>query len=290
MVTEGLRQWKNFDTKLGSLGFQDTTFGPEEPFIFSSVGGTGDDRDDYYDDQGAQTVSSTGRAHLKDDWCTTLPVASSNIIVIGGPFANLAAEYFNDFTDVYVPRIGSLQTTGFYSHACWGRNQYEVEYVAGEQTTGYAIISTYKDINGTIGLIIYGWTGQDTYYACYALQHGLLEIMQWLQPGVTSLVLEFDYTVHPAEDCFFHIVECLGTITECSGFEYEMLWEAPGYYDDELIFKMVINSYSSEFWTFHCYVDYDVQYYWNLPDLFAIEIVYPQYIYFHWESKVHPDP
>jgi hypothetical protein len=289
MVTEGFRQWNNFDTKLGSLGFQDTTFGPEEPFMFRPVGGTGDDREDYYDDQLPQVYTGTGRAHLKDDWCTTLPIASSNIIVVGGPFANLASEYFNDFTDVYVPRLGSLQTTGFYSHACWGRNQYQVEYVEGEQTTGYAIISTYKDINGTIGLIVYGWTGQDTYYATYALQHGLLKIMQSLQPGATSLVLEFDYTVHPAEDCFFHIVECLGTITECSGFEYQM-WYGMVEYDDVLIHKMVINSYSSEFWAFHTYIDYGVPYYWNLPNVIAIEITYPQYIYFHWETKVHPDP
>jgi hypothetical protein len=289
MVTEGFRQWKNHDTKLASLDFQDPIFAPEEPYIFRSVSGSGEDREDYYDDQMAQTVEeSAGRVHLKDDWCTTLPISSSNIIVVGGPFANLAAEYFNDFTDVYVPRIGGFQPA-FTSSACWNRTSYEAVFEEGEQVTGYAVISTYKDLNGTIGFIVYGWTGQDTYYACYALQHGLLEIMQWLQPGVTSLLLEFDYTVHPAEDCFFHVVECLGTFTECSGFEYEVMWDKY-VYDDEMIFKLVMNSYSSEFWVFHTYVDYDVTKPWHLPYTTAIEVTYPQYIYFHWESKIHPDP
>lgn len=282
MVTEGFRQWKNFDTKISGLDYKRKRT-PDIPYIFRNVSGTGDVRDDYYDDQGAQTVESKGRAHLRDDWCTTLPVASSNIIVIGGLYPNLAAEYFNDFTDVYYNRIGSDFGDGFYSHACWGRNFY-----VNTEDKGYAHISTYKDLNGTVGFIVWGITGDDTYYATYALQHGLLKIMEWLQPGVTSLVLEFDYTKHPTDICFFHVVECLGTITECGGFEYGM-WEMFEY-DDELTMKYIMNSYSSEYWVFHIHIDFDVAYAWTLPDMFAIEVTYPQYICFHWEAKIHPDP
>ena len=290
MVTEGFRQWKNFDTKIASLDYQDPVYAPEEPFMFRNVSGPSDERDNYYDDHMAQTVEDeAGRLHLRDDWCTTLPISSSNIIVIGGPYPNLAAEYFNDFTDIHVPRIGETWGTGFYGPGCWGRNLWEAEYDEGEQVTGYALISTYKDLNGTIGFIVYGWTGQDTYYACYALQHGLLEIMQLLQPGVTSILVEFDYTVHPAEDCFFHIVECIGTFTECGGFDH-LMFKKMGMYDDDLLFKFIMNSYSSEYWVFHAHVDFDVEHFWSLPDLYAIAVTYPQYIYFHWEAKIHPDP
>jgi hypothetical protein len=288
MVTEAFRQWKNFDTKIASLDYQDPVFAPEEPFMFRNISGPSDLRGNYYDDHMAQTVDDeAGRLHLKDDWCTTLPISSSNIIVVGGMAVNLASEYFNDFTDIMVPRIGETWGTGFYGPGCWGRNLHEVEYDEGEQVTGYALISTYKDLNGTIGFIVYGWTGQDTYYACYALQHGLLEIMQLLQPGVTSILLEFDYTVHPAEDCFFHIVECLGTFTECGGFDH-LMFKKMGMYDDDLLFNFIMNSYSSEYWVFHAHVDFDVEYFWSLPDLYAIAVTYPQYIYFHWEAKIHP--
>jgi hypothetical protein len=292
MVTEGFRQWKNHDTKLASLDYQDMEFGPETPFVARKMSGTGEDREDYYDDQMAQTVEmEAGRVHFRDDWCTTLPVASSNIIVVGGPYVNLAAEYFNDFTDIYVPRIGTLGE-GFYGPGCWNRNLYEAEFDEnGTQTTGYALISTYKDINGTIGFIVYGWTGQDTYYAAYALQHGLYTILQQLQPGATSLLLCFDYTMHPADPCFFHVVECIGTFTECGGFDY-LVWEEFGLgpEDGDVLFKFVTNSYSSEFWVFHAYVDFDVEHTWHLADVVAIEITYPQYIYFHWEAELHPDP
>jgi hypothetical protein len=284
MVTEGFRQWKNFDTKISGLDYlREPT--PDIPYLFRNISGPAHLRDNYYDDHMAETIEEdAGRAHLKDDWCTTLPVASSNIITIGGLYPNMMSEYFNDFTSVYYNRIGEDFGTGFYSHACWGRDFYE-----GTEDKGYAQISTYKDLNGTIGLIIWGVTGDDTYYACYALQHGLLEIMQSLQPGVTSLLLEFDYTVHPSEDCFFHIIECLGTITECGGFDHLML-EKMGMYDDDLLFKFIMNSYSSEYWVFHAHVDFDVEYFWSIPDLYAIAVTYPQYIYFHWEAKIHPDP
>ncbi len=49
-----------------------------------------------------------------------------------------------------------------------------------DDNMGYAIVATYKDINETIGYIVYGYTAEDTYYACYALRGGLLPWTQWL--------------------------------------------------------------------------------------------------------------
>ena len=288
MVTEGLRQWTNFDTKLGSLDYKDTVYGPKAPYIFGNVSGTGSIKADYYDGQRAQSVNqAAGRAYLKDNWCTTLPISSSNIIVVGGPFANLGAEYFNDFTDSYVSRIGPTWGTGFTSPACWNRTLYK-----DTTNTGYATISTYKDINGTVGLIIQGWTGQDTYYACYAIQHGLPKILQCLQPGVTSIVLKFNYKVHPTDPGFFTIVESLGTFTECGGFDY-VTWEEFGtglYTEGNVIYKLVMNSYSSEYWVFHITVDFTTAHTYDLPPVVSIEISYPQEINFNWAAKVHPDP
>jgi hypothetical protein len=290
MVTEGLRQWKGFDTKLASLDYKDAVNGPQTPYVFSSVSGTGSKKADYYDSQKAQTVSqAAGRLFLKDNWCTTLPISSSNIIVVGGTEVNLGAEYFNDFTDVYDPRIGSTWSTGFYSSACWSRNLYTDNTPLN---AGYATISTYKDLNGTIGLIIQGWTGQDTYYACYAIQHGLVKILEWLQPGVTSIVLEFNYKYHPTDPRFFTIVESLGTFTECGGFDY-VTWDEFGYGSptgETYIFKLAMNSYSSEYWVFHITIDFKVKYTYDIPIVESIEISYPQEIYFNWAAKLHPDP
>lgn len=283
MVSEGLREWNNIDAKLGSTDIQDTSHGPKEPFIFANVSGPGEDREDYYDSQMAQTVNEpAGRAHLKDDWCTTMPVSSSNIIVVGGLYVNVAAEYFNDFTDAYYNRVGSYLGDGFYSHACWARNLY-----MNTEDIGYAIISTYKDLNGTTGLIIYGTTGEDTYYACYALRYGLLNILQWLQPGVTTIILEFDYTKHPTEECFFHVVECLGTITECTGFDY--IWDYVPTGEEEVTYKILMNSFSSEFLVIYIDVNFDVPEEYQLPEIFGIAVVGPQCTYFHWDAKLHPD-
>ena len=82
----------------------------------------------------------------------------------------------------------------------------------------YLILETrrYKDLNETVGFIVYGYTAEDTYYTCYALRGGLLAWLQEIQCGTTTIILEIDYNdLHPVG---FHVKECLGTITECSGF------------------------------------------------------------------------
>ena len=79
------------------------------------------------------------------------------------------------------------------------------------------MISTYKDLNETTGFIVYGYTAEDTYYACYALRGGLLDWLQYIQDGTTSIILEIDYRdLHPVQ---FHVAEAVGLFTECTGFE-----------------------------------------------------------------------
>lgn len=82
---------------------------------------------------------------------------------------------------------------------------------------GYAIISFYKDLNETTGLVIYGYTVEDTYYACYAFRGGLLAWLQEVQQGTTTILLVIDYTeLHPVR---FHVVGSLDSFKECTGFE-----------------------------------------------------------------------
>jgi hypothetical protein len=202
MVTAAFKN-KLIEFGIGGLDIQDTANGPRVPWL---VAGTAD---------------SLGRYHLYDDWCysrtgdanaktTSWPITSSNIITVGGTDVNMLAKYSNDW-------VQALITTApekIYSVTCWDRDT----YTGGSPNDryGYAIIATYKDKNGTAVLLIHGWTGQDTYYACkwfdvnkYWLQH--------LNLHVTDLVLKIDYKYDSgAIRCvpYVTIVEKLGTISE----------------------------------------------------------------------------
>ena len=128
---------------------------------------------------------------------------------------------FNDFTDALI-FTGYIEE--FYAPGCWARttqdhNQGETlvnvpddELWYSSPTTGddigYAIVSTYKDLNETVGFLVYGYTAEDTYYTCYALRGGLLPWLQQLQCGTTTIILEIDYRDIPPVG--FHVKECLG--------------------------------------------------------------------------------
>jgi hypothetical protein len=214
LLTAAFKQkWK----AIGIAGedIMDPMLANQIPFIHSKFG-EGNALADYVDD--------LGRAALKDDWCTYWPVASSNIIGVGGPVANGLSYYGNDFTDAFygIPDYAPSETysgmiTGI---TCWNRgwdgtwNVYE-----SSEDTGYAVISTYKDINGTVLFLVWGHWGRDTFYASQWL-HG--DVARDIVPGIvqlqsapaclTSIILEIDYDdpEHPE----FSIVEALGTITE----------------------------------------------------------------------------
>lgn len=189
-----------------------------------------------------ETTLNQGRLALKDDWCmhfdedgnwiNGVPVATSNIIAVGGPSANAISEYYNDFTSAFAT-LG--QWTPDPNNAgkimpltCWSLNRvdtnsykifhgYTPEYNAtGEQDIGYGVIATAKDLNGTVGLTVWGYTGQDTYFTSWALLHSdVLALAFSLMPaGVTSLILRFNYALHPTDYCFVTIIEALGTISE----------------------------------------------------------------------------
>jgi hypothetical protein len=119
------------------------------------------------------------RSALKDDWSTTVPIASADIIGVGGPIANSVAEYFNEFTPVIyrgMPWFNGGIMTDLHPVSDWWSNKgddvdlsdYNVaNAVAGPY--GYATISVYKDINGTVGFMVWGLTGNDTFWASQAM-------------------------------------------------------------------------------------------------------------------------
>jgi hypothetical protein len=231
MVGSTWTDWKKQEMWLSGLDVQAEIYGPTIPFVFSRFNDSLPGRQDFhYDHEGEDH-----RSALMDDWCTPegyagettirpYAISSSNVIVVGGPIVNLAGEYFNDFTDAFV---FSEYGGGFYAPGCWARTSQPSPGISEKKDAlwynstevgdevGYAIISVYKDLNETTGYIVYGYTAEDTYYACYALRGGLLAWTQWLQPGSTTLILEIDYSeLHPVE---LHIKEVLGPFTECTG-------------------------------------------------------------------------
>jgi hypothetical protein len=203
MVTAAFKN-KLIEFGIGGLDIQDTANGPRVPSLVDQ----------------AVSPDALGRYHLYDDWCysrtsdanaktTSWPISSSNIITVGGTAINMLAKYSNDWVQAIV-----TTTPVIYSVTCWDRDTYTGGAVGDRY--GYAMISTYKDKNGTAVLLIHGWTGQDTYYACqwfdvhkYELQH--------INLHVTDLVLKIEYKYSTgAIRCnpVVTIVEKLGTISE----------------------------------------------------------------------------
>jgi hypothetical protein len=167
------------------------------------------------------------RAALADDWCTYWPVASSNIVGVGGPLANVFSYYSNDFTSAFygIPEfaMGSAYSGVITGIPCWNRawdvNQNMYNTYSSSTSTGYALISTTIDQNATEILSIFGIDGRDTYYATQwfygdearDIDPGVHQLQE-APEGVTSLILEIGYSdaKHPT----FSIVEVLGTKTE----------------------------------------------------------------------------
>jgi hypothetical protein len=203
--------FKNKQVEIGFAGF-DMMFqeyaATSIPYLLNKFSGTATGWPPNYKD-------SIYRIALRDDWCTTWPIASSNIIAVGGPLANHIAEYFNDFTDAFY----GLNTTEapFTPYSpwvskiiglpCWSKDTY-----GASASVGYAVISTYKDINGTVGFLVWGISARDTFYASKFFHEEIIYELQNFPSGATSIIIKIDYTdpEHPT----WTIPEVLGTISE----------------------------------------------------------------------------
>lgn len=233
-----LWNWDNHLVMSG-LDMQDTNFGPVTPYILSPMkpsllpARTGYRDDSIAFNKGRIGLQDDWSCHVNadDEWLYGIPISSSNIITVGGPLANLATEYTNDFTDALFTYPGwtgtGLPQNDIFGVACWNKTVYKPLYDGtGKETVGYGVISTFRDLNGTVWLVIYGYSGQDTYYTAWSLMHSDV-LAQALYPfdglsdihtGITTLVLQYNYTLHPTDYCFVTVKEALGTISE---FNYQ---------------------------------------------------------------------
>ena len=214
MVTAAFKN-KLIEFGLGSLDNQDTASGPRVPWLITG------------------TADSIGRYSLYDDWCysrtsdtnamaASWPISSSNIISVGGTGINKVTLYFNDFAEALVGTTlrGTHGRAGYYAVTCWDKalsahGFYEFPAAVTDRY-GYAIISTYKDKNGTLDLTVAGWSGQDTHYACKWFDENKY-LLQHINLHVTDLILKIDYKyASGALRCVpaVSIVEKLGTISE----------------------------------------------------------------------------
>jgi hypothetical protein len=196
MVTAAFKN-KRIEMGIGGLDVQDATFGPRIPWL---------------------TKGTSPRYSFYDDWCysrtgvgltTSWPISSSNILSVGGTAINNIAVYMNDFAQALV-----TATPEIYGVTCWDKNTYTGGDV--EARYGYAIVSTYKDKNGTVIMLFSGWTGQDSYYACKWFDEHKFEL-QHINLHVTDLILKIEYEYSDGDlRCppTVTIVEKLGTISE----------------------------------------------------------------------------
>jgi hypothetical protein len=222
-ITQAFDSLKQIHVRMAGMDIREEDYGPNAPYVMGTA--TTGTRTDYYYD-----YLTDNRTALHDDWCTTVPVSSSNMLFTGGARANLGTEYFNDFTNAFYT-MGEYVTndTGHANKlmalTCWDKNTY-----ASDGTYGYAAVSVYKDINGTIGFLIWGIDGQDTYFASrwfWDYPAGItdpeigtttwysgIQYLQAMNPGVTDIILRIYYPpmdpIHPTVS----VIEKLGTVSE----------------------------------------------------------------------------
>lgn len=215
LVTAAFKN-KQVEIGLAGMDLKGEPYALYIPYVLTKYRSTYGDFRDYF--LYPDNTSPGQRFNIKDDWCHTWPVSSSNMISVGGPLINYLTMYFNDFTDAYYSAGWFTPYDAFdnkiVSKTCWNKNTYA--NTGGETGTGYAVIATYKDINGTVGLVIWGMDGRDTYYATKFFHEELIyELQEPWSDHVTALVIKISYSdpMHPT----FSIPEVLGTISEQGG-------------------------------------------------------------------------
>jgi hypothetical protein len=189
------------------------------PSIFSQMStGTSTPWSPYY-------YSATDlRTALGDDWDppgtsgTNWQIARANLVGSGGPLVNMLAYYGNDFATAF---YGISTFTSPYSSpwngaivalSCWNSSVAKAYYTSAKY--GYAVVSTFEDLNGTTGLLVYGVWGRDTYYAANWFYQDLAWEFQSFPCGATSIVLKITYNTTTFKPKAFNVVEVLGTISE----------------------------------------------------------------------------
>ena len=176
--------------------------------------GAGYMKSDYYEaaDTAAGEEIGDRVGFMDEDSVLGRDFIGTNVTVVGGPYANLAAEYLNDFTAAFAldePPFNHEWTT-IMALTAWPEPTTYVDVEAGDDT-GYAVVATYWDLNGTAFLWVWGWTAEDTAAMCQILRDdahdGTLDFWN-LPDGTTAVIVEIDY-----ETMTYDIVETLSPIS-----------------------------------------------------------------------------
>lgn len=212
--------FKNKQVEIGLAGVDMYHSSPpmQMPWVMAKIG-AGTDSSNYYYNNWGGIYTGDKRTALKDDWCTTWPITTSNMISVGGPLANLLGYYENDFTEAFYGLSDFTSDSIWQNHivalTCWNAHNATNAY-ASSNLTGYGVVTTYLDINGTEVLQIWGHWGRDTYYLTKYFHDYLIYQLQQAPHGLTSIIVKIDY--HSYAEGYkpynFSIVECLGTISE----------------------------------------------------------------------------
>lgn len=217
MITAAL---KDKEVEYGIAGEDVNATDPtlQMPSIFSQMStGTSTPWSPYY-------YSTTDlRTALADDWDppgitgTNWQIARANLVGSGGPLANMLAYYGNDFTTAFYgisqfTPYGSPWNGAIVALSCWNSSVAKAYYTSAKY--GYAVVSTFEDLNGTTGLLVYGVWGRDTYYAANWFYQDLIQEFQTFPCGATSIVLKITYNTTTLKPKAFNVVEVLGTISE----------------------------------------------------------------------------
>jgi hypothetical protein len=204
---------KQVEFALSGADMFDPVIANQMPWVMAKIG-TGDTGIDYFYNPSGFDF----RNGLKDDFCTTYPISSSNMIGIGGPLANQLALYGNPFMSALYGIPGPAYapwTNNIVPVTCWAATN-PAHLYADTNTTGYAVISTYQDLNGTNLFLVWGNWGRDTYYASKWFHDWEIMELQSAPPGVNSIVVKITYSssTEGYKPTGFSIVEVLGTISE----------------------------------------------------------------------------
>jgi hypothetical protein len=202
---------KRMETGLGAMDRSLPEFDPV-PSVMEPFDG------DYMDD--------LDRTAFLDSWSTFLwddtrgwPIETSNIAISGGPIANMAQRYFNDFNEAFwtiSDYAGAGLGSTIMALTAWSKGGAAppVTY-SSSGDIGYGVICTYKDKEGTVGLSVWGQTGRDTYFTAQFFEFNKYKL-QHINKHVTCIIVEINYDSSDTEthEPQFQIIHWLGTISE----------------------------------------------------------------------------
>ncbi|MCP8320591.1 MAG: hypothetical protein H3Z52_06585, partial [archaeon] len=191
------------------------------------------------------------RLALKDDWSSTVPIASSNIITVGGPLSNAVTEYFNEFEEAVYR--GLYGYNDFLLVPDWGSTFLGPDREWALDTTipgvveddlgkaGIGIISTYKDINGTVGFVVYGYSGEDTLWTSTLLFQWNIPIFLDDGNGVLDWTDDNENGIMDPED-FTYDIKWIPKLGWCEG-----MWAE----DDLMLGWIYYDSWGNPKWMFY---------------------------------------